>query len=144
MSAYFDSGVLVKLYCLEADTPEAVKLVERSRPPLALTQWQEIEIRNALRLKLFRDEVTASELKKALNGLQTDLLTGLLQRVLYDITAVFRMANELSEDHASSLGCRTLDIFHVAAAKVIGADEFVTFDARQAALALNAGLTVRK
>jgi predicted nucleic acid-binding protein len=34
----------------------------------------------------------------------------------------------------SLLGCRTLDIIHVAAAPVIGAKEFVTFDGRQAAM----------
>ena len=43
----------------------------------------------------------------------------------------------------SSLGCRTLDIIHVAAALVIGAKEFVTFDGRQAAMARKAGLTVK-
>ena len=45
--------------------------------------------------------------------------------------------------HSATLGCRTLDIIHVAAALVIGAREFITFDGRQAALARQAGLTVK-
>ena len=45
--------------------------------------------------------------------------------------------------NCSTLGCRTLDIIHVAAALVLGAKEFVTFDARQGALAKKVGLTVR-
>ena len=43
----------------------------------------------------------------------------------------------------SYLGCRTLDIIHVAAALVIGAREFVTFDGRQGAMAKQAGLAVK-
>ena len=43
----------------------------------------------------------------------------------------------------TTLGCRTLDIIHVAAALVLEAKEFVTFDTRQAALAKQAGLTVK-
>jgi predicted nucleic acid-binding protein len=142
LSAYFDTGVLVKLYCLEANTPEAVKLVGQFNPPLAFTHWQEIEIKNALRLKLFRKELTSAESKKALGALQTDLASGVLQRASYNITAVFRIADDLSERHTASLGCRTLDILHVAVAKVINADAFVTFDIRQAALATKEGLKV--
>lgn len=44
---------------------------------------------------------------------------------------------------AAILGCRTLDIIHVAAALVLGTKEFVTFDGRQGALAKQAGLTVK-
>jgi predicted nucleic acid-binding protein len=143
LNTYFDTGVLVKLYCIETNTPEAVKLAGQFIPPIAFTHWQEIEIRNALRLKLFRKEVTAVELKKGLSNLDTDIASGLLQKVSYDIASVFRKANELSESHSASLGCRTLDILHVAAAVVIGAKIFVTFDARQAALATKAGLKVK-
>jgi hypothetical protein len=45
--------------------------------------------------------------------------------------------------HSATLGCRTLDIIHVAAALVIGAGEFVTFDVRQGAMAKKAGLEVK-
>lgn len=143
MSAYFDTGVLVKLYCLEVNTPEAVKLVEQFNPPLVFTHWQDTEIKNALRLKLFRRELTSTELKLALGSLQIDLASGLLRRASYDIAAVFRTADELSERHTASLGCRTLDILHVAVAKVIGVADFVTFDTRQALLATKEGLNVK-
>jgi predicted nucleic acid-binding protein len=57
--------------------------------------------------------------------------------------SVEQKADELSAGHSAILGCRTLDIIHVAVAVVIGAKEFVTFDARQAAMAKQAGLTVK-
>ena len=142
MNAYFDTGVLVKLYCPEANTSEAVELVKRFTPPIPFCHWQEIEIQNALRLKLFRKELTAPVLKKALGNFQTDIESGLLQRVSYDMGDVFRVASELSGRHTATIGCRTLDILHVAVAKVIGAVAFVTFDVRQAAIAAKAGLKV--
>jgi predicted nucleic acid-binding protein len=40
------------------------------------------------------------------------------------------------------LGCRTMDILHVACAVEIGASAFLTFDKRQAELARFAGLDV--
>jgi hypothetical protein len=43
-------------------------------------------------------------------------------------------------NHTPDVGCRTLDILHVAAAKLIGATDFCTFDARQSALAGRIGL----
>ncbi len=40
------------------------------------------------------------------------------------------------------MGCRTMDIFHVACAVEIGASEFLTFDRRQSTLAAHANLKV--
>lgn len=45
-------------------------------------------------------------------------------------------------EYPPTLGCRTLDILHVACATVLNADVFVTYDKRQRALALVAGLNV--
>ena len=61
----------------------------------------------------------------------------------YTATAVEQKAEELSASHAVTLGCRTLEIIHVAAALVIGVRDFVTFDHRQAALAKLNGLAVK-
>jgi predicted nucleic acid-binding protein len=55
---------------------------------------------------------------------------------------VVREAERLSALHSEKLGTRSLDILHVAAALVLGAAEFHSFDGRQAALARAAGLRV--
>lgn len=140
--AYFDTGVLAKLYCVESNSHQAVTLVGKHRPPLPFTHWQEIEIRTAMRLKLFRKEMTAAELKAGLRNLHSDLEEGFFQRAVYDPVEVFHRAEELSARHASAIGCRTLDIIHVAAAGAIGSREFVTLDVRQAELARKAGFKV--
>jgi predicted nucleic acid-binding protein len=38
------------------------------------------------------------------------------------------------------VGCRTLDVLHAAAAKLMGSEEFCTFDTRQSSLASRVGL----
>jgi predicted nucleic acid-binding protein len=57
---------------------------------------------------------------------------------------VFELAAELSREHTSKLGTRTLDVLHVASAVTLGSRIFVTYDDGQAALAKAARLRVTK
>jgi predicted nucleic acid-binding protein len=143
MDAYFDSAIIVKLYVQETTSPEAIRLVGGYAAPYVLTQWQVLEVKNAIRLKVFRGEITVAELSQSIAAFDQDIATGRWQRPAYAAADVEQKTEELSAGHAATLGCRTLDIIHVAAALVIGAREFVTFDGRQRALARQAGLTVK-
>ncbi len=143
MDAYFDSAIIVKLYVQEANSAEAIRLVSSQTAPYALTSWQVLEVRNAIRLKGFRHEVTPIEVTQSIAALEQDIGAGRWVRPSHTVAAVELKAEELSAGHAATLGCRTLDIIHVAAALVMGAKEFVTFDHRQAALARTAGLAVK-
>jgi predicted nucleic acid-binding protein len=143
MDAYFDSAIIVKLYVSEATSPDAIRLVGAYAAPFCLTQWQALEVKNAIRLKAFRKEITTTEMGQSIAALEQDMATGRWQRPVYTAATVEQKAEELSASHSAVLGCRTLDIIHVAAALVIGAKEFVTFDGRQAAMARKAGLTVK-
>ena len=143
MDAYFDSAIIVKLYVREATSPDAIRLVGAYVAPYALTQWQVLEVKNAIRLKAFRAEVTVAEMNQSIAAFEQDIATGRWQRPAYTAAAVEQKADELSAGHSATLGCRTLDIIHVAAALVLGAKEFVTFDTRQGALAKQVGLTVK-
>ncbi len=49
----------------------------------------------------------------------------------------------LSAAHTEKIGTRAFDVLHVAAAAVLGAKDFYTFDARQKALAVKAGMKVK-
>ena len=51
-------------------------------------------------------------------------------------------AERLSASYSEQLGTRSLDITHVAAALVLGASEFLSFDRRQSRLAAKVGLRV--
>ncbi len=140
MTAYFDTSVLLKSYVVEKDSATADALILQILAPIPFTHFHAIEIRTALRLKCGRGEITTAELKGALGDLQADIEAGVLDRPVYDVSNVFQKAEELSAKYAAATLARSLDILHVAAAVVIGARQFITFDARQAALAAKAGL----
>lgn len=100
----------------------------------------ELEIRNALRLKRNREEISQAQLKAALADVQADMDSGLFERPAYDLSDMFHEAEALSAKYSAETGARSLDILHVAAAIQIGAKVFVSFDKRQQALARKAGL----
>jgi hypothetical protein len=54
--------------------------------------------------------------------------------------ATLTRAAEISRAHTAALGCRTLDVLHVATALELGLRVFVTFDRRQRQLAKATGL----
>jgi predicted nucleic acid-binding protein len=143
MDAYFDSAIIVKLYVQESTSPDAIRLVGGYAAPYALTHWQALEVKNAMRLKAFRAEITPVEMSQSIAAFEQDIATSRWQRPPYTAEAVEQKAEELSAGRSATLGCRTLDIIHVAAALVIGAKNFVTFDGRQGALAKQVGLPVK-
>jgi hypothetical protein len=52
----------------------------------------------------------------------------------------FSEAAKLAEKHTATIGCRSLDILHCAAAKILGASELISTDSRQKKLATAMGL----
>ncbi len=142
VSAYFDTGVLVKNYFAEANSAAAASLIHAESPPLIFTHFQELEARNSIRLKLFRGEITVVDAASSLDALRTDIRNGVLVRPSYSITSIFHLAEDLSHRFAAITGARALDILHVAAALEIGSKRFVSFDQRQRKVAAKAGLRV--
>jgi predicted nucleic acid-binding protein len=143
MNAYFDTAIIIKLYVQEANSPNAIRLANECPAPYLLTPWQEIEARTALRVKAFRMEISTAEMQASLKAFEEDILSGRWKRPEYKEATVWRFARELSDSHAVKVGCRTLDLIHVAVALCLGVDTFVTFDERQRALAKLKRLTVK-
>jgi len=79
---------------------------------------------------------------QSLLALDADVGSGRWIRPIHNVVALEQKAEVLSAANVATVGCRSLDIIHVAAALVIGVKEFVTLDHRQATLARAAGLTV--
>jgi predicted nucleic acid-binding protein len=143
MSAYFDSAIIVKLYVREVNSAEAVSLVQRSGTDILFSQLHENEVRNAIRLKRRREELSDAEVETAFRRIQEDLAEGRLSRPHPDWAQAWTKADELSAHHAHHVNCRTLDTLHVALAMILGFREFASFDERQRSLATAAGLRVR-
>ena len=140
MRAYADTGFLCSLYTLDRHTPRAAARMKRQALPLPHTWLHQLELRNALRLRVFRGEITASQRDASLNMILADLAGGVLAAASPALGAILTEAERLSALHTETLGTRSLDVLHVAAALVLGLKELLTFDARQAALARASGL----
>jgi hypothetical protein len=140
---YPDTSFLVALYVDEGSSEEAREYMYRNSEALAFTPFHRLEIRTALRLRVFRNDSTASELKTAFHHIDEYLLEGILQHTPLNWSEALREAERLGEAHLTELGVRSGDLLHVASAVVLGAREFVTFDQRQTALARRAGLKVK-
>lgn len=142
MNCYFDTGLLLKLYTAEAESPSVQRFVLQRGEALRITDLHHAECVSALRLKQFRGECSPAEATGALELVTDDLRSGVLQMVAVEWNLVWNRCRSLAETHTAQTGCRTLDALHVASGLVLGAREFITSDQRQTALAAKAGLLV--
>jgi len=138
---YLDTSALVKLYLLEADSEVVQELVSSQQDPLPVWELQEMELTNALRLKVFWGEISQSDSDRQSALFEERKAKGHYYFPDLDRAGIFKAFQRLSV-HTPELGCRTLDILHVACACILAPDLFVSFDARQRQLAAKAGLAV--
>jgi predicted nucleic acid-binding protein len=141
LSAYADTSFIVSLYVPDANSAEAARRMQQLSLPVLITPLSELELVNALQLRLFRQEVRPAEVHAANTAFRADLRNGVFaMRVLPE--EVFIQARQLAARWTARLGTRSLNIIHVAAAIVLRADAFCTFDDRQRKLAEAAQLEV--
>ena len=142
MSLYYDSGVLVKLYVREQMSDAVTAFVARRGEAITVNGLHELEIRNALRLKRFRSELDATQLAASMAMLAGDIARRRLIRGAFDWQLVRDEAERLSGTASTTIGTRTIDLLHVAAALSQGVTGLVSLDHRQCAAARLAGLEV--
>jgi hypothetical protein len=73
---------------------------------------------------------------------EADLKSGVLVSKSGEWKDIFEEAAKLATQHTGALGCRSLDVLHCAAAKMLAATEFISTDGRQRNLAAAMGLNV--
>jgi predicted nucleic acid-binding protein len=135
LSVYVDASFLVSAYAADGNFEAAVQAMESSsRDPFVLTVFCELEVVNALELRLFRKEMTRQQLDLCLSNFDADVRGGIL-RLHAMPESVFHRARQLSLQTTANLGNRAGDILHVAAALELGAEGFYSFDERQRNLA---------
>ena len=115
----------------------------RYRPVLGFSPLNRIELRNGLRNAQSFGEITEQDRRAAFRQIEMDMREGILAHVPVEWTTVFRLADQLSEEHSPRAGQRTIDLLHVAIALQCGATTFLSFDERQRKLARAAGLRVK-
>ena len=141
MKVYFDSSFLVSLYSPDANSTAAMATIQTSFGDRLLTTLAEIEVINALELRIFRKEATSVQAHSSLIDFERDLSHSFFQlRGLSD--PIFERARQISRQTTAKLGTRTSDLLHVAAALEFGVDYLYSFDQSQRRLAQTVRLKV--
>lgn len=134
MKIYVDTSFLVSLYSPDVNSAVAVRTMQASSGDRLVTTFGELEVVNAMQLRIFRKEVSAAQAHSSLDDFEKDLRTGVFQlRGLPE--PLFEQARKLSRQTTAKLGTRTADLLHVAAALELGADYLYSFDQQQRKLA---------
>lgn len=137
---YADPSALLKLYVHEPESAAMSAWRARTKGALPLTPHGRLEIVNGICLAAFRNAISAEALSDALASFDEDLAEGRYVQADVLWRATLKRAGQLSRAHTPSLGCRSLDVLHVATALELGLRSFVTFDGRQGQLARKIGL----
>jgi hypothetical protein len=124
---------------LEKGSAEVHRLVVAQDEPLPVWTLTELELCNALRFKVFLRELSGADAERLISLYMERKRSGLYYAPYLDPTSLHETALEMTR-RTPETGCRSLDILHVAAARLLDARLFATADKRQGALAEREGL----
>jgi predicted nucleic acid-binding protein len=138
---YADPSALLKLYIHQPESRQMSAWRSRVKGPLHITHHGRVEIINGICLAAFRKYIDADGMADALGSFDEDFAEGRYSQADLLWRAALQRAGDLSRKHTAALGCRSLDVLHVASALELGLKQFLTFDRRQQELAQAAALT---
>jgi predicted nucleic acid-binding protein len=134
LKIYADTSFLVSLYSPDANSAAASRTMQASSGDRFVSTLGELEVVNAVGLRVFRKEVSAAQAQSSLKDFEEDLRAGVFQ-LRPVLEEVFERARQLSRQTTPRLGTRTADLLHVATALELSAEYLYTFDQRQRKLA---------
>ena len=143
MKSYADTGFLISLYLNEATTAAANAAVQTVRHPLPLIPLAFLELRNALYLAVFRKQVDEATRAAAWQRVELDIRNGIYVEAPLGQLDLHEKASQLAQKYTATLGTRTLDLLHIAAAVLLEASQLLSFDERQRQAAEREGLKLR-
>lgn len=136
---FADTSFLVKLYLREEDSEYAEALVRAGIPPLMISELAVLELRNALHFACARGAITRTESAASWAGFERHRQAGVVRTFCPPSPIWLARAQELADRCSPDLLTRSLDLMHLAAADLAGAETFLTFDRRQEAAATRLG-----
>ncbi len=143
MSALFlDTGLVLKLIVEEPLSPVVRRFLEKRGVAVPFPKLIEVEVENTLQAMLFRSDILPAQLLKCRELVDGLVAEGRFMKVPLSLDVIAEEALTLSPVVTARTGCRTLDLMHVATAKLLGVQEFVSTDKRQLRAADVCGLNV--
>jgi predicted nucleic acid-binding protein len=139
---YLDTSAFIKLYLHEEGSAEVHSLVVAQPEPLPVWHFLELEFLNALRFKVFLAEMSPDDVERLISLYLDRKRSGQYFAPHLDPIALHELCLQMTV-RTPILGCRALDILHVAAARLCDATVFITADKRQADLAEVEGRAVK-
>jgi predicted nucleic acid-binding protein len=134
LKVYADPSFIVSLYSPDANSAAAAHTMQATFAQPFVTTFGELEVVNAMGLRVFRKEVSPVQAQSSLLEFEKDLRDGVFQlRELTD--PILDRARQLSRQTTAKLDTRTADLLHVAAALELSVDCLYTFDLHQRKLA---------
>ncbi len=138
MTVYADTSFFVSIYVEDRHSPLAERLII-SEPRVWFTPLHYVEWTHAVAQQVFHKKMSVAEAQQTYRHLEKDRAAALWAEVEMPEN-VFDICADLARRHGPRLGVRTLDSLHVACALQLKAEQFWTFDERQAKLAKAEGL----
>ncbi len=144
MSVYADTSFVLSWFIPDANHVAAIKWIGTNMKPIGIpwTPWNALEFNNAARGLCARGLISPSSLRALPSQVHQAFGAGDIVAAPLAAYRWWLESEALSHAHTVRLNVRTLDLLHVAAARLLRASEFLTFDQRQRTLAQAAGLRV--
>ena len=143
MVAFADTGFLASLYLKESTSAAARAAIQAVPVVLPFTPLVELELRNALNRAVQRQRITMAQRDALWQDVAADIASGFLVPTPVASGHLYDKARQLSDRHTPTLGTRSLDLLHVAAALHLGSKTFFSFDDRQRKAAASERLKVK-
>ena len=143
MSIYADTGFIVSLFLNESTTAAARSVAATFSKPLPLIPLVLLEYRNTLNLGIVRRRIDEAAREQLWRQFAAQIKAGVFVETPIPSAELHAKARELSDRYTPTLATRSLDLLHVAAAALLGAKVFYSFDERQRKAAAGEGLKVK-
>lgn len=139
---YVDPSALRSLYVHDDRSERFCAFRRRLGGTLPVTRFGRAELVNSIELAVHRRLIEQDSAIAAVEDLDADIHDGRLALIDAPWRKALNLTSQLSARYTARLGTRTLDVLHVATAITLEMKRFVSYDARQSALAKAVGLRV--
>jgi len=139
---YADTGFLISLAINEVTTSQAVAAMTNVVESVSVIWLTELEFENAVLRAVFQKRISPQLATTLLSEFESDIARGSYARSVMDCRALATEASRLSQHFTPTIGTRTLDLLHVAAANMLQCHTFLSFDDRQRRAAAALGMKV--